>query len=256
MIQFKNLNRSLLVCAAFLITATPSGSTGGQDRSFNEEAIMRYIHEAHPSIGFLVRLKMMRAHLSAGLEASDRGSIEESTIHVHHPMSEIWADLEPELVRRGITSLKEALLAAEKAADGKDLVLARKTLSEAMAAIDALEAETSNAAEFQSIQPDVFAVLLRTAVVEYHEAFEGQVLRNVHEYKDGYFFIREAQSILEKIGPGLQSKNPEGFAKMTEALAKLYQAWPSVTPPEKIALPILKMQALVTVAELQLNRLR
>jgi hypothetical protein len=103
---------------------------------------------------------------------------------------------------------------------------------------------------------EALGLLLRAAVVEYHKAFEFSKLSDLVEYHDGALFIAEARKLLAQAEPSIQMRDPESLAKLKDSFAKLEQAWPPASAPAKIAMPVTKMQALVTIIELQVNKLR
>jgi hypothetical protein len=226
------------------------------DTDYSQEAIQRYLAEVHPDVGYLVRLKMMRAHLGAAVEARAQQQVDESVMHIHHPMEEIWPELRPELDRRGVTQVQERLAELELVAKTRDLIKIDAAIKACEAAIIELENKTLQSPNARKYLPDVAAVLLRVAVVEYHEAFEGKVLKNPLEFRDGAYFVREARSILNMIAPDLKSKDAAAFEKMSSTLERLYSAWPEGEPPNESLVSIVKLQSLVTMAELQMNRLR
>jgi hypothetical protein len=249
------MTRQIAFAALLLLALGGAASAdNAMDRQFNEEAIQRYVQEADPDVGYLVRLKMMKGHLGAAKHTLHSGDLNEAAAHVSHPITEIWNDLAPALAKRNV-NLRPTLERAMAAAETGNTLAITAAIDESLALIaKAEQMALSNGAD--KLAPDVIAILLRTAVVEYHEAFEGTKLRNTVEYHDGAFFVKEARAMLAELEPALRQKDNAAFAKMTTTLEKLYTAWPDGKMPEKLILPITKMQSLVSIAELQLNKLR
>jgi hypothetical protein len=106
------------------------------------------------------------------------------------------------------------------------------------------------------IQSEAAALLLRSAVVEYHAAFEFTKLSNMVEYHDGAYFVIEARKLLAQAEPAYAKRSPENLTKLKESLAKLETAWPPESPAAELVMPVTKMQALVSIIELQLTRLQ
>jgi hypothetical protein len=121
--------------------------------------------------------------------------------------------------------------------------------------ITRLDAETTKQLEDPNMLAETTAVLLRTAVVEYQMAFDGNTLKNMIEYHDGVMFILEVREIMEIIGPALEAKDPVKFAEIKASLEKLYAAWPGPDVPDEV-ISVTKLQSLVTITELRLSELR
>jgi hypothetical protein len=249
------MRKQLFTAAVVLFGLSGTGHADeAMDRQFNEEAIQRYLQETGPDVAYLVRLKMMKGHLKAAKFMLQAGDSSEAVTHVSHPMEEILPDLAPALAARNV-DLKPVLeksIAAAASGNEADVV---SSIDQSLVLISEAE-QLALKAGSEKLAPDVIAILLRTAVVEYHEAFEGTRLKNPVEYHDGAFFVNEARAMLADMEPSLRAKNEGAFTKMTETLEKLYKAWPETTPPQKLVLPVTKMQSLVTLAEIQLNKLR
>jgi hypothetical protein len=251
-----NLAKALL-CGGMLLLAVPSAvmADSKMDQIFNDEAIQRYLGEVDPAVGYLTRLKMMKSHLAASILNLNAGRQADASTHVAHPMKEIWTAMEPAMKPTDAHELKAALLAAQNAVGKHDNAEIVARVDEANTILLRLETEAVNNLKDKKMLADVVAVLLRTAVVEYHEAFDGKTIKNLVEYHDGAYFVLEAQAILASIGPALQAKDANTFAEMNVTLNKLYSAWSITSMPEKIA-SVTRLQSLVTVAEIKLSALR
>jgi hypothetical protein len=243
-----------LFCGATLLLAVPATSFADakMDQVFNEASIQRYLAEVSPKVGYITRLKMMKAHLSASVMNLNAGRQEDAHKHVSHPMDEIWAEMEASMTEVEANELKASLNDAMQAQNDAEIIA---RIDKANAIISRLEAEAIQDLEDPIMLADVAAVLLRTAVVEYHEAFDGKSIRNLVEYHDGAMFVREVQSIMETIGPALEAKDAAKFADVKASLEKLYAAWPVPGVPEKVV-SVTKLQSLVTLTELRLSALR
>ena len=249
-------------CAAAVAFLAGSAAWGEEPASpldliYNEEAIERVLAESHPDIGFLVRLKMMRAHFAASQLGWSHAAYAVAAEHVAHPRSEISGDLASALSERGLPDIASAFTAVEAAVKSGDAAAVDQAMKKVLDAI--AEAEASLGTERLNdpeLLAEVASTLLRTAVVEYHEAFEYSKISNLIEYQDGFFFVSEARQIIEQLAPALNTRDPAAHRKMTQALADLSAAWPEAVPPESSVLPVTAMQALVTIIELQLNKLR
>jgi hypothetical protein len=247
---------------ALFLTFAPSASAEDTlpsklDTMLNDEAVKALLDEADPEAAFLVRLKMMRAHVGASQFVFKHGDREEALKHITHPRQEIYPEIEAAMREHGMPDFGNVLSQAEVAvASGKaDAIGAafkniNSELDKAEKSVDPAALQTGG------ILSEALGLLLRAAVVEYHKAFEFSKLSNMVEYHDGAFFIAEARKLLAQAEPSIRLRNPEGLEKLKDSFAKLEQAWPPASAPATIAMPVTKMQALVTIIELQVNKLR
>ena len=244
----------IAVPAAVHAEETPGSNL---DQLFNEEAVKSLLEEASPDTAFLVRLKMMRAHLQAATDTAANGNPVEALKHITHPGTEIYPEIASALQARGLQGFAGILSSAEAAFAGSNPEAMQSALTAVLAELDGAEASIDPAAlTTGGILPDTAILLLRTAVVEYHEAFEYAKLSNLVEYHDGAYFVIEARKLLEKMEPVFASRDPAALLKLEQTLENLAQAWPPEAPPAESVLPVTKMQALVSIIELQINRLR
>jgi hypothetical protein len=234
--------------------ATAAFADASHDR-YNEDAVNRILVESDPAIAYLVRLRMMTAHLKASLAMLEAGDVDEAREHVAHPRVEIFAELEPALIKQGITDFSDKLHMTENAFKSGKLDHATEAIKLMLAAIATAESKSAPETGIDRARISVASLLLRSAVVEYKEAFEYNKLANMVEYHDGSFFVREASSILAAVAPQAKQKNAKSWEKINASLKQLQAAWPENAPPNKRVLPVTKMQALVSIIDLQLGKL-
>lgn len=247
-----------IICAVAPAPAQESPDEATLSLTYNEEVVRKLLNESDPDVAFLARLKMMRGHLSAALSTAAAGDAAAAREHIKHPSTEILPEINDALASHGLANLVPALDAAvEKLGAGADgaetqaaVDYALKEIARGEAMIDPAKLRASG------IAPDVIVLLLRTAVVEYNEAFEYGKIVNLVEYHDGAAFIAEARKLLEAIEPALAARDPKSLEKVLQSYTTLEAAWPGHAPPEKSVLPVSKMLALVTIIELNLNRMR
>ncbi len=246
-----------LVLGTALILAAPSLSFADtkMDQIFNDEAIQRYLGEAAPVVSYLTRIKMKRSHLAASALNVNAGNQNDAHSHVEHPMEEIWDGLHNSMDPIKAEELKSALLAAQDAVKKHDNAESIAAIDRATTMLLKLEQEAIKDKNAPAVLAEVAAVMLRTAVVEYHEAFDGKKIKNMVEFHDGAMFVREVQAMMTIIGPALQAKDPEAFASLNGILDKLYAAWPLPGAPDKIA-SVTRLQTLVSLAEIKLSALQ
>jgi hypothetical protein len=256
-IMFQKKALALAIGISCAVTGHTAFADGEHlDNVYNEEAIYRVLAERDPQVGYMTRLIMMKAHLKACLKMLADGDLKEAAEHVSHPRVEILGELEPELAKRNAGELVVRLAAAETELNKADASSAKNKVLDAMAYIDGLTKDVKSTGSYETVRVEVASILLRTAVVEYHEAFEYSKLSNMVEYHDGLFFVAEAKSLLQEIAPGLEQRDSAAHKKLFENLEKLSKAWPQDAPPRKAVLPATRMQAMVSIIDAQLGRLR
>jgi hypothetical protein len=227
------------------------------DTMLNDEVIKTLLDEADPEAAFLVRLKMMRAHLAASEFTTGRGDDEEGLNHITHPRTEIYPEIEASMKAHGMADFGSMLDRLEAAFASNDTGARKAALQDVYAELDKAEAAIDPQAMADSAMlAESTALLLRAAVVEYHGAFEFSKLNNTVEYHDGAYFVVEARKLIDQLLPKLDKSDPGAVAKLKESFTNLEKAWPEETPPAELVMPVTKMQALVSIIELQLNKLQ
>jgi hypothetical protein len=105
--QVKSIARAV-ICSLTLVLAVPAPSFADakMDQIFNNEAIQRYLAELNSKVGYLTRLKMMRAHLAASALNVNAGRNDDATKHVSHPKKEIWAEMVEAMTEADAKNLK------------------------------------------------------------------------------------------------------------------------------------------------------
>ncbi len=262
--MFTMMKTPFAITALLVTLALPSVSVQAQDANnskldeiFNEEVVKALLDEASPDTAFMVRLKMLRAHLHAAASALAKGNSAEALQHIKHPRTEIYPEIANALNARGLKEFAHVLDSAEAAFAGGNAQAMSLALAATATELDRAEASIDPASlSSAGILPDAAALLLRTAVVEYHEAFEYSKLSNLVEYHDGAYFVAEASALLKKMETVFAARDPVALSRLQHSLAELSRAWPPEAPPAESVLPVTKMQALVSIIELQINKLR
>ncbi len=224
---------------------------------YNEQIVLKLLEDSDPDVAFLARLKMMRGHLHEAVAAANRGDPEEAKEHLRHPGSEILPDILSVLKSRNLKNLSIALAATEE-------ILGRSDLDGLDAAVAAVISEVALAEAtidtskmvINGILADTAVLLLRTAVVEYAEAFEYGKISNIVEYHDGSAFVAEAAKLIRSAEGQWVAQDAPAYRKLDQSLTELQTAWPGAVPPSRTVIPLSKMLALVTIIELQINRIR
>jgi hypothetical protein len=248
--------------AAFIV-AVPSARAQEQpdpsklSLTYNEAVVRKLLQQTDTDVAFLGRLKMMRGHLNVAIMNVEMGDRAEAHEHIMHPSTEILPEINEALKSYGLSSPAPSLAAIIEALHGKDIAVTRQAIDAALLEVGkgevAIDPAKMNAG---GIVPDTVVLLLRTAVTEYSQAFKYGKIVNLVEYHDGAAFVAEARKLLDKIQPTLAARDAKAVEKILQSWATLETAWPGAKPPEVTVLSVSKMLALVTIIELQLNKMR
>ncbi len=229
-----------------------------EDDGFNAHVLDELFKHIDPDTALFARLRQMRGHLDAAQEFYAAGEHKYVLEHIRHPVEEVYGDIAAELLKRGHPGFLGELAALEATFS------ASKTQAEIAAAfakvVDAIAAAEAtipkSKLETPSFTLDTIALLLRSAALEYKEAYEHMRITNVIEYHDGRGFVREARAMLEEIAPALKLRDPQSYQTVLDAFAELETAWPTAMPPERPAKPRTVLHGFVSLVELHANRLR
>jgi hypothetical protein len=224
---------------------------------YNVEVVKKLLEESDPDVAFLARLKMMQAHINAAIDAVGIGDLAEARQHIEHPAMEILPDIVSVLRKRNLKDPTPALNAIlDKLRDGTPEEI-ETALYDALVEIGTLEHSIDPAKiVIDGIVADSAVLLLRTAVIEYNQAFKnGDIVESV-EYHDGAAFVSEAATLIRDAKYEWMTKNAAAYDKLDVSLQELQTAWPSEIPPPNAVIPLAKMLALVATIELQINTIR
>jgi hypothetical protein len=210
--------------------------------------------DAEPA--FLARLELMRGHLAVGHELFAAGDLKTAAMHFAHPSSEVYDDVEEELMARGVKPFREAInRLSEIASQGKPKAEIEQAYNGVVAAIDGaaqtVPAETRRSATTTIV---LVSALLRTAAHEYEEAVEGDALSNTEEYQDARGFTVRAKALLEQNAEAMKRKDGEAYGQLVKLVADLEKAFPSAKPPQKPLVGVSEVSALVSRIELLKGR--
>jgi hypothetical protein len=224
---------------------------------YNAEVVKKLLEESDPDVAFLARLKMMQGHLNAAIYAAGNGDLAEARQHIEHPAMEILPDIVSVLRKRNLKDPTPALNhILDLLRDGTKEEI-ETALYDAVVEIAELEHSIDPAKiVIDGIVADTAVLLLRTAVIEYDEAFKNGDIVEIVEYHDGAEFVSEAATLIRDAKYEWISQNSAAYDKLELSLMELQTAWPSKIPPPKSVIPLTEMLALVTTIELQVNTIR
>lgn len=229
-----------------------------EDDGFNANVLDELFKHVDPDTALYARLRQMRGHLDAAQELHAAGEHKHVLQHIRHPVEEVYDDIAAELSKRRHPGFLGELTSLEATySAGKTEAEIGTAFSKVVDAIASAEATIPKAKlESPSFTLDTIALLLRSAALEYKEAYEHMRITNVIEYHDGRGFVREARAMLEEVAPALKVRDPQSYATVLDAFTELETAWPTAMPPERPAKPRTVLHGFVSLVELHANRLR
>jgi hypothetical protein len=190
----------------------------------------------------MLRLALIRGHLTAGNELIGRGRPDLGAGHAAHPREEIYDNDEAEFVSRGQGGLGVAL-------DGfLSAVRANAPDAERNAAFANVDTQLASAASGVAIGDHAEAIseLLSEATSEYGIGVVDGRIVTPHEYQDAWGFIRAADFLFEARRADYEAANPAAAAEAGAKLDAALAAFPDVlseTPPEAASIRAATTQA-------------
>ena len=182
-------------------------------------------------IAYLTRLALMRGHLFIGNELYAAGHISHAQMHMKHPKSELYNEIEPAFDARGALGFAEQLTTLSAAVEAElDVDIVANAYSAVTTAISDNESVVPDTNLLPSQRLKLVSEILRVAGEEYAIAVVDGQVKNAHEYQDAMGFTEIAAKIIESIDPkdGVTTEAIEKARKHIDGLSK---HWPSLIPP-------------------------
>lgn len=219
-------------------TAAPAGEgEGGEGEGEGGAAAAMTPDQAH-----MLRLALIRGHLTAGNELIGRGRPDLGSGHAAHPREEIYDNDEAEFVSRGQGDLGAALDAFLAAVRGNAPDAERNA---AFAAVDAQLASASQGVSLPD-HAEALSALLSEATSEYGiGVVDGQIV-TPHEYQDAWGFIRAADFLFQARKADYVAANPTAAADAEAKIKAAMDAFPDIlaeTPPAAATIRAANTQA-------------
>lgn len=217
-------------------TLTVQGGEGGESAEGGEggEGAGAGLGTGNPDVGYMTVLGLMKGHLNAARELIALKNYEQAEPHIGHPVEELYGEIETVLPQKGVKDFKPTLNQLH------DLILSapdspevQTLLDESIASIDgaiaAIPQEQINSPEFVL---DVMSEMLKNAAAEYQAAIANNQFVEIVEYQDSKGFVDYAEQLYQTVAEQKSQADPEGHKTITDSLAELKTAWPSIEPPK------------------------
>ena len=249
--MFTGSGADSLLIAHTQAQAQAQGGEGGEGAEEGGEGGEGAVSTGDSDVDYMTVLGLMKGHLNAAQELIALKNYEEAEPHIAHPVNELYGDIETVLPEKGVKDFKPTLTQLhdliQSAPDSPEV---ETLLTESQTSIDnaiaAIPEEQLKSPEFVI---DAMIGMLKNAATEYEAAIIDNKFVEVVEYQDSKGFVDYAAELYKTVAEQKSQADPEGHQTITDSLAELKTAWPSIEPP---AAPIKKpseVSGLVTQIE-------
>ena len=178
-------------------------------------------------------LGLMQGHLMAAEELIAAGNYEQAEPHIGHPVEELYSDIETVLPEKGVEDFKPTLNQLH------DLIKSAPEAPEVQTLLDESTAQIEEAIaaipEAQLNSPEFIlssmVEMLKNAATEYEAAIANNQFAEIIEYQDSRGFVYYADELYQTVAEQKSQADPEGHQIISDTLAELKTAWPSIEPP-------------------------
>jgi hypothetical protein len=203
---------------------------GGEGGEGGEGAVS----SGDPEVDYMTVLGLMKGHLMAAQELITAKNYEQAEPHIGHPVEELYSDIETVLPAKGVKDFKPTLnqlhdliKSAPNAPEVQSLL--DQSLVSIDEAITAIPEEKRNSSEFILSS---MVEMLKTAATEYEAAIINNQFVEIVEYQDSRGFVFYCDELYQTIAQSKSQADPEGHQVITDTLAELKTAWPTIEPPD------------------------
>lgn len=185
-------------------------------------------------VDYMTKLGLMKGHLFVANELLAMNKPAEAEPHIGHPVEEIYADIEEQLIERKVPEFKMALIDLQDMvkAGAKDKAKVKENFQKSLTSIDqAIAILPATERENPVFILKVINGLLDTANSEYTASIANNKITAVIEYQDSRGFVIYAEELYNSIAPALEKIDAKTNTEIKNSLTTLKSIWPSVQPP-------------------------
>jgi hypothetical protein len=191
------------------------------------------IDTGNPDVDYMTVLGLMKGNLNAAQELITAKNHVEAEPLIGQPTNELYGQIATVLPQKGVEDFKPNLTQLhdliKSAPDSPEVqTLLDKSIASVDGAIAVIPEEQRNSPEFVL---DVMVEMLNTAAAEYKGAIANNQFVEVAKYQDAKGFIDYADQLYQTVAEQKSQADPEGHKTITESLAELKAALPSIEPP-------------------------
>ena len=212
------------------------GGEGGESAEGGEggEGGEGAVSSGDADVDYMTVLGLMKGHLAAAQELIAIGNYEQAEPHIGHLVEELYSDIETVLPEKGVEDFKPTLSQLQdlikSAPDSPEV---KTLLEESSASVDgaiaAIPEEKRNSPEFIL---NSMVEMLKNAAIEYEAAIANNQFVEIVEYQDSRGFVFYADELYQVVADQKSQEDPEGHQVISDTLAELKTAWPTIEPPE------------------------
>jgi hypothetical protein len=209
------------------------------------------VDTGNPDVDYMTVLGLMKGHLNAAQELIAAKNYVEAEPHIGHPIEELYGDIATVLPQKGVKDFKPTLNQLhdliQSAPDSPEVqTLFDESLASIDGAIAVIPQQQRNSPEFVI---SVMVEMLKNAAAEYKAAIANNQFVEVVEYQDSKGFVDYADQLYQTVAEQKSQTDPEGHKTITDSLAELKTAWPSIEPPASPIKDPAEIQGLVSQIE-------
>ena len=231
---------------ATILVSTPIENTSGVETSPNGNSSVA--NETMTStatapnvtfVEFVSNIEQIRGHLDRALNNKESGNDTLSQAHTFHPIEEVYASIEEQLVSQNGT-LNETLSVALQDLSSS---VPNVTVEQFREQIDAINMQLDNIVQTllpsselsnPAFNASVVARLLDIAGHEYEEAVANGTIIEIIEYQDGQAFIHRAQTIFDSSTSSINQSMAQEVEEVNELFSTLNNALNNIDDPANV----------------------
>jgi hypothetical protein len=205
--------------------ASPNGTSGVANETMTSAATAPNV----TFVEFASNIEQIGGHLDQALVNKESGNDTLAQTHTLHPIEEVYASIEEQLVSQNGTFNETLSVALQDLSSSVPNV----AVEEFRGKIDSINMQLDNIVQTlvpsseisnPAFNASVVARLLHTAGHEYGEAVANGTIREIVEYQDGQAFIHRAQSIFNSSTGSIDQSMAEEVNEVNELFSDLNNA--------------------------------
>lgn len=207
------------------VETSPNGTSSVANETMTSTAIAPNV----TFVEFVSNIEQIRGHLDQALVNKESGNDTLAQAHTLHPIEEIYASIEEQLVSQNSTLNETLSVALQDLSSSVPNVM----LEEFRGQIDSINMQLDNIVQTlvpsselsnPAFNASVVAKLLDTAGHEYGEAVANGTIIEIIEYQDGQAFIHRAQSIFNSSASNINQSMAHEVEEVNELFSTLNNA--------------------------------
>jgi hypothetical protein len=227
--QPQQQSATIIVASANQNTTGEATSSNGTSGVANETMASTATPPNVTFVEFVSNIEQIRGHLDQALVNKESGNDTLAQTHTLHPIEEVYASIEEQLVSQNGTLNETLSLALQDLSSS----VPNATPEELRGQIDSINMLLDNSVQTlvpsseltnPAFNASVVARLLHIAGHEYEEAVANGTIREIVEYQDGQAFIHRAESIFNSSASNINQSMAHEVEEVNELFLNLNSA--------------------------------